>query len=133
MPGLVFLFTVVALLSTLGGILLWRRRLARRREFLQGAAQYLGLQYLEGEAAWEQAQQEQREEGMPPVPEFLERLVRKAVSPRLSGQFRRLLSSWSCARRAWGPGSPRPSAARTSPPATSLLAVLVKVAAAFAG
>ena len=81
MPGLVFLFTVVALLSTLGGILLWRRRLARRREFLQGAAQYLGLQYLEGEATWEQAQREQREEGMPPVPEFLERLVRKAVSP----------------------------------------------------
>ncbi len=79
MPVLLFLFIAVALLSTLGGILLWRRRLARRREFLQGAAQYLGLQYLEGDAAWEQAQREQREEGMPPVPQFLERLVRQAV------------------------------------------------------
>jgi hypothetical protein len=81
MPGLVFLFIAVALLSTLGGILLWRRGLAQRSEFLQGAAQYLGLQYLEGDAAWEQAQREKGEEGMPPVPQFLERLVRKAVSP----------------------------------------------------
>jgi hypothetical protein len=86
----VFLFIVVALLSTIAGIFLWRRRSARRQEFLRGAGQYLGLQCLEGDAAYEQAQREQREEGLPPqpIPEFLESLARKAFGPRLAGKFR---------------------------------------------
>ena len=86
----VSLIVALAVLSLLGGLSWMKRSTRRRREFLQGAAQYLGLQYLEGDAAYEQMQRERAEEGLPtlPVPEFLERLTRKLVGPRLSGRFR---------------------------------------------
>lgn len=72
-------------------VIFWTRRLAeRRREALQRAAQLLGLHYLEGEAAYEQAKREQGEEGLPPLPlpKGLERLARKLSGPRLAGWFR---------------------------------------------
>lgn len=86
----VFLFIVLAVLSTALGFFLWRRRNARRQEFLQGAAQYLGLQCLEGDAAYEDARRERSAEGLllTPIPGFLEKLARKAFSPRLVGNFR---------------------------------------------
>jgi len=57
---------------------------------MRQAAQFLGIQYLEGEASYVQAQQERADEGLPlqPMPETLERLVRKLSTPRLTGLFR---------------------------------------------
>jgi len=90
MPVYILLFVAVALLSTAAGVFLWKRRSARRRESLQKAAQLLGLQFLEGEAAYEQAQRERSDEGLPtlPMPEFLEKFARSLSAPRLAGQFR---------------------------------------------
>lgn len=57
---------------------------------MRQAAQFLGIQYLEGEAAGAQAQKERTDEGLSlqPMPETLERLVRKLSTPRLTGLFR---------------------------------------------
>ena len=90
MPVYILLVIAVALLSTVAGVFLWKRRSARRRESLQKAAQLIGLQFLEGEAAYEQAKRERSDEGLPmlPMPEFLEKFARSHISPRLAGQFR---------------------------------------------
>jgi len=57
---------------------------------MRQAAQFLGIQYLEGEAAGAQAQKERTDEGLSlqPMPETLEKLVRKLSTPRLTGLFR---------------------------------------------
>ncbi|MBE3118607.1 MAG: hypothetical protein IMZ50_07630 [Candidatus Atribacteria bacterium] len=57
---------------------------------MRQAAQFLGIQYLEGEAAGAQTQKERTDEGLSlqPMPETLERLVRKLSTPRLTGLFR---------------------------------------------
>ncbi len=80
----------LAVASAVVGVSLRKRQLARRGEAMRQTAQFLGIQYLEGEAAWAQAQQERTDEGLSPqpMPEILERLVRKLGSPRLTGLFR---------------------------------------------
>ncbi len=80
----------LAVVSAVVGFSLRKRQMARRGETMRQAAQFLGIQYLEGDAAWARAQQESADEGLSPqqMPETLERLVRKLSSPRLTGLFR---------------------------------------------
>jgi hypothetical protein len=86
----VLLIIGLAVVSAVVGFSLRKRQLARRGEAMRKAAQFLGIQYREGEAAWAQAQQERTDEGLSPqpMPETLARLVRKLSSPRLTGLFR---------------------------------------------
>ena len=74
MPVYILLFIALTVLSTVAGIFMWKRRLARRRDFLQRAAQFLGLQ-------------------------FLERFARSHIGPRLTGLFRGTRVSARSSRR----------------------------------
>ena len=86
----VLLIIGLAVVSAVIGVSLRNRQLARRGEAMRQAAQFLGIQYLEGEAAYAHTQQERTDEGFSPqpMPETLERLVRKLSTPRLTGLFR---------------------------------------------